>query len=306
MDGSRAGLEAAGWAAVEAALRRTPLTVAHAVPRWVCEAAGGRYAEVNRWMREGAQTVLATAHDRALRERPGLLVETLLLPGDPRTALIKAAEDAELLVVGSRGIGGVRGLLVGSVAYGVAAHARTDVVLVRDRPPPKAHPPGSPERGSSQGGWSAGGSSAGGSSAGGSSAGGEVVAGVDGSTGAHRALGFAFDYAERHGMRLRAVQAWAWPHAEGFAPADPISEQDVRQTLQEVLARHRERHPGVDVIAEVVHGHPVEVLREAAAGADLLVVGSRGHGQLAGMLMGSISQAMLHHAPCPLAVARHA
>ncbi|GAA3614304.1 universal stress protein [Nonomuraea rosea] len=274
VDGSRAGLEATGWAAVEAALRQAPLTVAHAVPRWVCEPAAGRYAEVNRWMREGAQTVLATARDRALRERPGLGVETVLLPGDPRSALIKAADDAELLVVGSRGIGGVRGLLVGSVAHGIAAHALTDVVLVRDRPSP-----------------------------GGGAQGREVVVGVDGSPGAHRALDFGFDYARRHGTRLRAVQAWAWPQADGFAPADPVSEQDARQTLQEVLAGHLD--PEVEVIAEVVHGHPIEVLREAAAGADLLVVGSRGHGQLAGMLMGSVSQAMLHHAPCPLAVARH-
>lgn len=268
VDGSRTGLEAAGWAAAEAALRRTPLTVAHAVPKWVCEESGWRYAEVGRWMREGAENVLAAAEDRALREHPEVEVTRKLLPGDPRTALIHAAEDAVLLVVGSRGIGGIRGLLVGSVAHGVATHARTNVVLVHELPR-------SPH--------------------------GEIVAGVDGSPSGLRALDFALAEAGMRGIRVRAVQAWAWPQPTGFEPADSESEQDTLRALRALVAG---RNPQVEVVTEVIHGHPVEVLKEAAAGADLLVVGSRGHGQLAGMIMGSISQALLHHAPCPLAVVR--
>lgn len=271
VDGSRTGLEAAGWAAAEAALRRVPLTVAHAVPKWICEEGAVRYAEVARWLRDGADTVLTAACDRARRVWPQVRLESVLLPGDPRSALVKASEAAELLVVGSRGIGGVRGLLVGSVAYGVAAHARTNVVLIHEAP---AAPRG------------------------------EIVIGTDGSPGACHALDVAFAEAELRGSRLRAVQAWAWPHLGGFEPASRESEQDTLRALKVSLAGHRDRHPGVDVVAEVVHGHPVEVLREAAADADLLVVGSRGHGQLAGMLIGSISQALLHHAPCPLAVVR--
>ncbi|MEU6721475.1 universal stress protein [Nonomuraea sp. NPDC046802] len=272
VDGSRTGLDAVAWAADEAALRRSTLIVAHAVPKWVCEqTTGGRYAEIGQWMRQGANTVLAAAQDRAHREQPGVTIETVLLPGDPRSALIKAAQEAELLVVGSHGIGGLRGLLVGSVAYGVATHSTTDVVLVRDLPPAPRD---------------------------------EVVIGVDGSPGAMRALEFAFAEAELRGVRLRAVHAWAWPHPGGFEPADPDREQNTLRTLQELLAPYRERHPRVDAVVEVVHGHPVEVLKEAAARAGLLVIGSRGHGQLAGMLIGSISHAMLHHAPGPLAVIR--
>ncbi|MGR6923505.1 universal stress protein [[Actinomadura] parvosata] len=270
VDGSRTGLEAAGWAAAEARLRQAPLTVAHAVPKWVCEGAV-RYAEVAQWMRDGAETVLAAACERARRVWPEVRLDGVLLPGDPRSALVKASEEAELLVVGSRGIGGVRGLLVGSVAYGVAAHAPSDVVLIHDPPP-------SPR--------------------------GEVVAGTDGSPGAGRALDFAFTEAALRGARLHVVRAWAWPQPGGFEPASHESEQNTLRALKESLAGHRERHPGVHVVAEVVHGHPVEVLKEASARADLLVVGSRGHGQLAGMLIGSISQALLHHAPCPLAVVR--
>ncbi|MGP3917226.1 universal stress protein [Nonomuraea sp. 10N515B] len=272
VDGSRTGLEAAAWATAEAALRRTPLVVAHAVAKWVYEdTPSSHYAEVRRWMREGATTVLAAAEDRVRREHPEVEVTTELLPGDPRTALIHASEGAELLVVGSRGIGGIRGLLVGSVAHGVAAHARTNVVLIRELPRP-------PRR--------------------------EIVAGVDGSPGGLCALDFALTEAELHGARVRAVQAWAWPHPSGFEPADPNGEQNALRALQKLTADGRSRHPGVEVVAEVVHGHPIEVLKEAAARADLLVVGTRGHGQLTGMIMGSISHALLHHAPCPLAIVR--
>jgi nucleotide-binding universal stress UspA family protein len=269
VDGSRTGLEAAGWAADEAVLRRTPLTVANAMPAWVCGQISGRYAEVGKWMRDGATAVLAAAEERARQE--GADVRTELLPGDPRTALIEAAKDAELLVVGGHGMGRVRGLLLGSVAHGVAAHATTDVVLVRD-PPAIAR--------------------------------GEVVAGVDGSPGARRALDFAFAEAGLRGARLRAIQAWAWPRPGGFEPADPDSEREAQAALEEWLVPSEERHPGVEVTAEVLHGHPVEVLREAASGADLLVVGTRGHGTLKGMIIGSTSQAMLHYATCPLAIVR--
>ncbi|MEZ7127995.1 universal stress protein [Nonomuraea sp. AD125B] len=272
MDGSRTGLEAAAWAGAEAALRRTPLTVAHAVARWVAENDSGRYAEVGRWLREGGATVLAAAEDRVRRENPYVELHTELLPGDPRAALVEAAADAELLVVGSRGIGGIRGLLVGSVAHGVAAHARTDVVLVPARPATGTR--------------------------------GEIVAGVDGSPHGLRALDFALTEAGRRGVPLRAVHGWAWPQVTGFGPADPDSEQDVLRELRTLVAERHERHPGVTVVTEVVHGHPVEVLKEAAAGADLLVVGSRGRSSFAGLILGSVSQALLHHAPCPLAVVR--
>ncbi|MBT2231384.1 universal stress protein [Nonomuraea sp. NEAU-A123] len=271
VDGSRAGLEAAGWAAMEAALREVPLTVAHAMPRWACEAETGRYAAVAKWMRDGGAMVLAAAEDRARREQPKISIRTVLLPGDPRVALIEAAKEAELLVIGSHGLGGVRGLLVGSVAYGVAGHAPCDVVVVRQLP--------SLPRG-------------------------ELVAAVDGAPESRRGvLDFAFAEAELRGARLRVVHAWS-----GFEPADSMESADKRGgrlVLREALAGHREAHPGVDVIEEAVRGHPVEVLRQAAEGADLLVVGSHGYGTFAGLVMGSVSQAMVHHSPCPLAVIRN-
>ncbi|MFC4119840.1 universal stress protein [Nonomuraea zeae] len=270
-DGSRAALEAAGWAAREAVLRGTALTVLHALPRWVVDTADGRYADVAAWMRRNGLDLLATAEDRALREHTGLKVEAALAPGDPRTALIRAARDAELLVVGGHGVGGVRGLLVGSVAFGVAGHAPCDVAVVHELPSlPRA----------------------------------EIVAGVDGSPQAHRVLESAFAEAELRGAVLRTVRAWAWPHVSGFEPADAEDERHQLLDLKQTIAGHRERHPDVVVVAEVIHGHPVAVLREAAQGADLLVVGSHGHGTFAGMLLGSVSQALVQQAPCPLIVVR--
>ncbi|TMR88057.1 universal stress protein [Nonomuraea basaltis] len=271
VDGSQAGLEAVGWAAREAALREVPLTVVHAMPRWAVEADDGRYADVAKWMRAGCATVLAAGENRASHEQPKIAVRTAALPGDPRTALIRASQDAELLVIGSHGIGGVRGLLVGSVAYGVAGHAVCDVAVVRSLP--------SLPRG-------------------------EIVVGLDGSPRSRPVLEFAFAEAELRGARLRVVHAWAWPRLDGFEPADAGSEQNELLVLKEALAGHRGRHPDVDVIEECVHGHPVEVLRQAADGADLLVVGSHGHGTFAGMVLGSVSHALLHRSPCPLVVVR--
>ncbi|SEH02682.1 Nucleotide-binding universal stress protein, UspA family [Nonomuraea solani] len=268
VDGSRAGLEAVGWAAREAVLREAPLTVAHVIPRWVYETKTERYAEVAAWMREGGRTVLAAAEERARRDHSEIGLRTTLLPGDPRAALIGAAQGAELLVVGSHGLGGVRGMLVGSVAYGVTGHAPCDVVVVREHL--------SPQRG-------------------------EIVAGADGSSASSGVLEFAFAEARMRGIRLRVVhaQAYLWPH--GFDPADHGEGYDDLLTARRKLAA---RYPDVSVVEDVVHGHPAEVLRQASYGADLLVVGSHGHGTFAGMVLGSVSHALLHHAPCPLAVVR--
>ncbi|MET8007621.1 universal stress protein [Nonomuraea glycinis] len=271
VDGSRAGLEAVSWATREAALRDVPLIVAHVVPRWAYETTTGGYAEVAAWMRAGGKTVLAAAEDRARTEEPKISVRTTFLPDDPRAALIEAAQSADLLVVGSHGLGGVRGRLVGSVAYGVAGRAACDVVVVR---PPLPAPAG------------------------------EIVAGVDGSQASPQVLAFAFAEAQLHGARLRVVHVRACQG--GLDPAYPGGEQDGLSALKEALNTLRARHRDVPVVEELVHGHPAEVLRQAATGADLLVVGSHGHGTFAGMVLGSVSHALLHHAPCPLAVVRTA
>lgn len=271
IDGSRVGLEAAAWAAREAVLRGVPLMVAHAMPAWASQEDGGRLADVATWMREGESTVLRAAVERAQRVEPKVSVQSALLPGDARLALIKAAEGADLLVIGNHGLGGVRGLLFGSVAYGVAGHASCDVVVVRNPPD-----------------WP----------------GGEVVVGVDGSSTGDRVLDFAFTEARLRGVALRAVHAWSLFPITGAFTVKPDRLDAESHVLVDALAGHRERFPHVEVVEEVVQGHPAEALRQAAEGTGLLVVGSRGYGTIKGMVLGSVSQAMLHHAPGPLAVVR--
>ncbi|MEV4471851.1 universal stress protein [Nonomuraea sp. NPDC049504] len=127
--------------------------------------------------------VVGVDGSRAALEATGWAArEAALAPGDPRTALIRAAREAELLVIGSHGIGGVRGLLVGPVAFGVAGHAPCDVAVIHA-------PPSLPRA--------------------------EIVVGVDGSPNAGRVLETAFAEAELRGAVLRAVHAWALPHAGG-------------------------------------------------------------------------------------------
>jgi nucleotide-binding universal stress UspA family protein len=277
VDGSDAGFEAVAWAAREAELYGVPLRVAHVLPKWAHEMPEtGRYADVGKWMRSGAADMVAAGVERARREAPGVKTESVLLPGDPREALIEAAGEADLLVVGGHGMGGFRSLLVGSVAYGVAGHV-DKVVVVRQVP---AQPRG------------------------------RVVVGVDGSPAAEPALEFAFAEASRRSAELHAVHAWRWVSAGGgFDTVWPSADADAdgeARVLAEALAGRRERYPDVKVVEDVVKGHTAEALTDASAQADLLVVGSRGRGTLTGLVLGSVSHALLSHAQCPIAVIRQA
>ncbi|MBB2910814.1 nucleotide-binding universal stress UspA family protein [Streptosporangium becharense] len=272
VDGSPAGLAAAGWAAREAGVRGTSLRVVHVMPAWPLETPeDGRYASVAKWMRDGATSMVTDALERARRENPRVEAESRLLPGDPRSALIEAAGDAELLVVGSHGLGGFRGMLLGSVALGVSGQARCPVVVVRDVP---ERPDG------------------------------EVVVGVDGSPAGADALAFAFAEASLRGTGLRAIHAWERPGVGGPLPPPPVGEtaEEERRVLAEALAGWGERYPDVKVVEQSEEGHPVDALRDASTRAGLLVVGSRGRGGLAGLVLGSVSHSMLHHAACPLVV----
>ncbi|MFD8530142.1 universal stress protein [Streptosporangium canum] len=274
VDGSSAALEAVSWAVGEARLRGAGLRVVHVMPGWPLEMSeDAPYADVGRWMRDGAASMLTDAVERARAEDGRVDVESQLLPGDPRRVLIEAAKDADLLVVGSHGLGGFSGMLLGSVALGVAGHTSCPVAVVRNLPAQVR---------------------------------GEVAVGVDGSPAGTAAVGFAFAEASLRGADLRAVHAWDRPLVGGGPFARTAAEERAegeRRLLAEALAGWSERYPDVKVTEQVEHMHPVEALKNASAHADLLVVGSRGRGGLAGLLLGSVSHALLHHAACPLIVA---
>ncbi|WP_214414147.1 universal stress protein [Sphaerisporangium fuscum] len=269
VDGSAVGLDAAGWAVREAALRGLPVHIVHAVPKWAEEMPeDAPNAEVGRWMRDGATAVLTAAVERACAEPFEVRVSSERLAGDPRTVLLGLGRDADLLVIGNHGLGGFRGLLLGSVALGVAGRAPCPVVVVRG--------PVAAGRG-------------------------EVVVGTDGSAESEPAVEFAFAEAELRGCGLRAIRAWSLP--VGTLPFDPgVLLAGEPRLLAGSLEASRERHPSVALRQQVAQGHPAEVLVEASDEADLVVVGSRGCGGIAGLILGSTGHAVLHHARCPVAV----
>jgi nucleotide-binding universal stress UspA family protein len=137
---------------------------------------------------------------------------------------------------------------------------------------------------------------------------GVVVVGVDGSEASKDALRWAIRYARATGASVRAVMAWHYPTSFGWAPTQTISgldlESDARAALKETIDQVIVASEPVTVQTEVVEGPAALMLLRAASEADLLVIGSRGHGAFAGMLLGSVGQHCVHHATCPVVVVR--
>ncbi|UUN25627.1 universal stress protein [Streptomyces sp. FIT100] len=133
-----------------------------------------------------------------------------------------------------------------------------------------------------------------------------VVVGVDGSEVSIEALRWAARHAELTGAVLRVVTAWRLPPSYGDLPdyADMDFAAAARETLDSAITAVLGPTPRLSVEARVEEGHPAPVLLAAAHHADLLVVGSRGHGAFVGMLLGSTAQHCVHHAPCPVLVVR--
>lgn len=136
-----------------------------------------------------------------------------------------------------------------------------------------------------------------------------VVVGVDGSEGSKAALRWAADYVRRSHGRLQVVGAWQYPAMYyGYAVALPEEDlaAETERTLHACVIDVLDAEPDVPVETRVAQGPAAQVLLDAASAADLLVVGSRGHGAFAGMLLGSVSSHCVHHARCPVAVIRPA
>jgi nucleotide-binding universal stress UspA family protein len=302
-DGSPESRAAAEWAAREARLRGRPLKIVHVwepapepalrVPR----TGGGAHA--HRTARSGTGAPAdgtrrhiprETAADLRLRH-PDVDVTTEQLTGRPAEILLRAAERAELLVLGSRGLSGIGGFLVGSVGQSVVAHTEVPVVLVRaGEPSADALPPdraGTPVPGARP-----------------------VLLGLDTGDRADAVTAFAFAEAARRGTGLRVVHAWNLPpyHVHGLCadPGPPTgTARQQAAALTEALARGREEHPLVEVVEECRSGSPAPHLIDASREASLLVVGRRVRRARLGTHIGSVTHAVLHHAACPVAVVPH-
>ena len=269
-DGSVDSRIAVDFALAEAELRKQPLVIVYAlltpVPTLPFEATYAWHHDSTE--REAAEKMLTqvAAEIRADAEHVRIdteIVDTVVASA----ALIEKSRTASLLVVGSRGHGGISGLLLGSTSSQVAGHAHCPVLVTRRNV----------EYGEQRG---------------------VVVVGVDGSELSDHAVGFAFEVADMRGAELVAVHAWR--------PLIPRAEAEFEDVEADVLAESLEswqrRYPDVPVRRRSVSGNTRDVLLEQSAGADLLVVGSRGRGGFAGLILGSTSQAMLHHATVPVAV----
>jgi nucleotide-binding universal stress UspA family protein len=276
VDGSDSALAAVDTAAGEAAMRGRPLHVVHAFiwPLLNVPIGPSRWGPPEGGLRNQAERILQDAVARASQHRPGLCVTGDLLTGGAAPLLIECSRWAELVVVGDRGLGGFTGLLVGSVAVALAAHAACPVLIVRGEERPAA----------------------------------PVVVGVDGSPANEPALGYAFESARLRNAPLVVLHARALPRPP-TPRAVPEADSHLRavegetcRALSEALAGWTDRYPEVEVRRVDAAGDPRIELVNASTSAQLLVVGSRGRGGFTGLLLGSVSQAAIQHARCPVAV----
>lgn len=200
--------------------------------------------------------------------------------GEPAGVLVTAAEEADVLVVGSRGRGVVRSAVLGSVALHCVTHARCPVQVVHAGPDEQAS---------------------------------GVVVGVDGSAESFGALRVAVDEAARRGTTVRVVAAWEvgnmWSDMYALTgPEKNAVRTRLQQSVDAAVADAREEFSAAvdrgtpEITTDVVEGAPSDLLLTAAEGAELLVVGSRGHGAIRGLLLGSVALRCVVHAPCPVLV----
>ncbi|MEU1404594.1 universal stress protein [Streptomyces sp. NPDC005728] len=279
VDGTQASLAALDWAGREAVRRGLPLRVVHVWRFHEALESADRDTQ-HGWVSAGAAEAVRAVSAR----HPELRVSVDVVEAGAVEALVTAAAEAEMLVLGSRGHGAVVGFLVGSVGQQVIAETTRPVVLVRagDRPAAEA-------------------------------AGRDVVVGQQGGPqDSAAALRFAFETAAARGAAVRAVRAWTLPPVFAYSPGSLKLLDDAgglepfeKKALAEALQPWRERFPQVPVAEHVELGSAGQVLLETAVRAQLMVVGRRAHRTAVGARIGSVAHGVLHHAECPVAVVPH-
>jgi nucleotide-binding universal stress UspA family protein len=282
-DGSEPSRRALGWAVAEAAVRKAVLQPAII---WQSPYDYGelRYVPVDEdQLARGAAKRLEQELAEVAGEDSATATDPLVVHGDPAQVLCERSADADLLVVGSRGHGGFAGLMLGSVSAKCAHHSRCPLVIVRD-----------------------------GSSGHDYSLIRRILVGVDGSPGSRRAFAWAVDEAALHGASVEALSVWRDPYGgdmnmefdmEHYREDREVLLERAGDQLAAAVADAVARYPVLDVVPVLLQGdEPAQVLCERSADADLLVVGSRGHGGFLRLLLGSVSTACAHHGKCPVVI----
>ena len=263
-DGSAGSDEALHWAAREAWARGTALTICLTWP-------AADLRQLGDWgAHDRAQQLGGEILARGVRLAgafPDLTdVRTMLAEGSPAQVLCQRSSTAEMVVVGSRGHGGLAESRLGSVSWQVASHGRGRIVVVRGQWRPVNQAPG------------------------------PVLAGIDGSPDALDALAFAFEEAALRDVPLVALCALM------DEPGRIGGARRMEEEFGRLMTSREKEHPEVTVLRQVSFGTPRSALLKAAAEAQMLVVGARGLGGLEGMSLGSVAGALVHHSPCPVAV----
>ncbi|MFI0821262.1 universal stress protein [Streptomyces sp. NPDC021098] len=263
---------ALAWAADAADRRRLPLllVLAQNVPTPGYRPTGGlpTWEEWNEALHATGDRLLNEAVAFVESRHPRVRVSGLLAEGHPAWVLREQAQNATEVVLGSWRLSALQELFASAaVALPLIAHAPCPVVVVPESEHITQQQP-------------------------------YFVVGVDGSPHSATAVDIAFDEAARRNAVLRALYVWH-PPMLGALDED-AAVQECRRVLSETVAGRAATHPEVELHHEVVRGHPVQVLIEASEHSLGLIVGTRGHGGFTGMLLGSVSQGVLHHARCPV------
>lgn len=284
VDGSEASQNAVRWAANTANKRGVPLRLAasYTMPQFLYAEGMVPPQELFDELQSETMDVIEAARVVAHEVAPDIKIGYVIAEGSPIDMLLDMSSDVTMIVMGSRGLGGLSGMVMGSVSAAVVSHADCPVVVVRS----DNHVIETNKYG-------------------------PVVVGVDGSDVSQRATEFAFEEAQARGAKLVAIHTWMDMQVQaslaGLAAAQQeweIIEKEQTTLLKDRLQPLLERFPDVEVEMVITRDRPVRALEDCAHNAQLLVVGSHGRGGFRGMLLGSTSRALLQSAPCPMVVVR--
>ena len=279
VDGSPASNAAVSWAARDAAMRNVPLTVVHAVVTPTATWPPVAYPEALavRLEDEGKRAVMDAMKlaEEVTRTERKVAIGRELVFSTPASALVEMSDEAEMIVMGTAGRGLLARGVLGSVSSAVVRQANCPVAVIHEDGLPDAHDA-------------------------------PVLVGIDGSPTSELATAIAFDEASFRGVDLVALHAWSDIAVAGELPELDWSavQASAERSLAESLAGWEERYPDVTVQRLIVRDRPARQLAEQASSAQLLVVGSHGRGGLTGLLLGSVSNAVLHAVRTPVIVAR--
>ncbi|MFE7323828.1 universal stress protein [Streptomyces sp. NPDC057565] len=282
LDGSTESTAAVHWAAREALLRDAPLHLVHAAD-WSSPL--GVPATGTAAGREWAEALLRDAVDELRRLHDRLEVRARSVDGRPAVSLATAAASADMLVLGSRGLGTLTGFVLGSVGLRVIPATERPVILVRAHEDALPHTEGlHTDR--------------------------DIVVGIDIGRPCDALLDFAFEEASRRRCTLHALLTWTFPPLAGYGAAYDVSLQEqmadsMTVGLDDRLQPWRDAFPSVDVVARATVGHAAEQLVETGAEAGLVVVGRRIRQSSVGAHIGPVAHAVLHHSRAPVAVIAH-